>query len=599
MRKYLWLMGVLLGVPGAGAEVPPGGQDLLPSGELKAYVGRASAQGASAETVPVAGRAFAMAQRVILPKHPANPWDAGARSQLVGGLREGEVGLVTFEARALPLTGQAPEEAEAGGAVYLEEPLPPRYPKAAELSFKCGPQWQTFYLAFQASRSLPEGKGALVFHLGQRAQAFELGPVRVINYGNQIALKDLPRTRMTYRGREADAPWRKEAQERITRNRMAPLTVKVTGPGGQPVAGATVQVNQRRSAFGFGSAVTADWLTRPGTDGETYRKIVESSFSRVVFENDLKMGLWETSLKNGEGNAFRWDHTQQACDWLKERRIGIRGHYLSWAPWEPWSEKLKNEPDKIRQRILDHIPRMAAETGDRVMEWDAINHLAGWDRNIDESTGLDFYTEIMKACRAATKLPLWVNEDQVFRPGRQQEDYYTRIQKLIADGQKPDGIGNQAHLDDSFLPGPVEVLANSDRFAALVPALQITEFDVFTHGDEQLEADYLRDMLTVCYSHPAYTGFLIWGFWEGAHWKPQTALWRQDWSEKPSAKVWKDLVNHRWATREEGRTGVDGSWQTRAHLGMYEITVTAAGRPATTVQAVLTRDGAPVMVPLP
>ncbi len=589
---------MLFGMSGLRAEVPAGGREMLPSAELKAYVGRALAQGASAETVPVADRPYSTVQRVILPQHPAHPWDAGARSQLMGGLQEGDIGLVTFEARALPLAGQAAEEAEAGGAVYLEEPLPPQYPKAAQLNFKCGPQWQLFYLGFKAERSLPEGKGALVFHMGQRAQAFELGPVRVLNYGNQLALRDLPRTPMTYQGRAADAPWRGEAAARIARHRTAPLVVKVAGAGGQPVAGATVQVKQLRSAFGFGSAVTADWLTRPGADGEAYRKIVESSFSRVVFENDLKMEMWETSLKNEEGNSFRWDNTLKACDWLKERRIGIRGHYLSWAPWEPWSEKLKGEPDKIRQRLLAHIPRIAAEVGDRVMEWDAINHLAGWDKNIDEATGAGVYTDLMKASRAATKLPLWVNEDQVFRPGRQQEDYYARIQKLIADGQKPDGIGNQAHFDDSFLPSPREVLANSDRFAALVPALQITEFDVFTNGDEQLEADYLRDMLTVCYSHPAYTGFITWGFWEGSHWKPQTALWRTDWSEKPSARVWKDLVNRDWATRAEGQTGGEGTWQASAHFGWYEITVTSEGKSAT-VQAVLVKGSAPIQVLLP
>ena len=44
-----------------------------------------------------------------------------------------------------------------------------------------------------------------------------------------------------------------------------------------------------------------------------------------------------------------------------------------------------------------------------------------------------------------------------------------------------------------------------------------------------------------CFSHEAYTGFVMWGFWEGAHWKPETALWRKDWTEKPAAKIWKVL----------------------------------------------------------
>lgn len=598
MRWMLLLIGLLLpGWQAEAADLPPGGRAMLPSTELKTYAGRAADRGGSSETVPVTGRSFPTAQRLILPENPANPWDAGARSPLHGALAAGDRGVVTFEARALPLAGQKPEDAQAGGMVYLEEPLPPDYPKAAQLSFKCGPQWQVFYLAFEAERALEEGKGALVFHLAQRAQAFELGPVQVWNYGTAVALKDLPRTKATYAGREPEAAWRQDALARIAEHRTAPLTVKVTDAAGSPLADRKVRVRQLRSAFGFGSAVTAEWLTKEGPDGDAYRKIVDECFSRVVFENDLKMESWEGSLANDANNSFQWSRTLKSCDWLKERGIGIRGHYLTWAPWEKWSEALKDSPDKIRSRLFAHIPRVAAEVGDRVIEWDAINHLAGWAKNIDEATGLEIYTEIMKASRAATKLPLWVNEDQVFRPGRQQEDYYTRIQKLIADGQKPDGIGNQAHFDDSFLPAPVEMLANSDRFAALVPALQITEFDVLTNGDEPLEADYLRDMLILCYSHPAYTGFLTWGFWEGSHWKPQTALWRKDWSEKPSAAVWREWVTKQWATRAEGTTGAGGEFTISAHLGTYEITVEGPGK-TETVKAVLTKTSGPVVVAL-
>jgi len=589
MRILIFLMGAALsGWSLRAADLPPGGREMLPSPDVKFFAGRAADLGASADTVPVTGRSFATAQRLILPQNPAHAWDAGGRSQLIGRLNEGDVGVVVFEARALPLNGVNPDEAEAGGTAYLEEALPPDYPKSAQLTFKCGSQWQLFTMGFQAGRGIEEGKGALAFHLGQRAQAFEIGPVRVLNYGTSVALKDLPRTLVTYRGREAGAAWRKDAEARIAALRMTPLKVTVTDAARAAVAGASVKVRQLRSAFGFGSAVTADWLTREGKDGGTYRKIVDECFSRVVFENDLKMERWETSLKNEEGHSFRWDHTLKSCDWLKDRHIGIRGHYLAWAPWEPWSEALKSEPEKIKSRILTHIPRIAAALGDRVVEWDAINHLAGWDKNIDESTGPEFYTGIMKAARAATQLPLWVNEDQVFRPGRQQEDYYTRIQKLIAEGQKPDGIGNQGHFDDSYLPTPQEMLATSDRFAALVPALEITEFDILTNGDEALEADYLRDILTVCYSHPAYTGFLVWGFWEGSHWKPATALWRQDWSEKPSATVWRNLVNGQWATKAEGPTSSTGEYQINAHLGLYEITATAHGK-TTALRASLTK----------
>ncbi len=102
------------------AELPPGGREMLPSPDVKVFAGRAAVQGATAETVLVEGRTFTSVQRLVLPQPPAHPWDAGATSKLNVPLVEGEVGLVLFEARALPLAGVNPADAEAAGTVYLE-----------------------------------------------------------------------------------------------------------------------------------------------------------------------------------------------------------------------------------------------------------------------------------------------------------------------------------------------------------------------------------------------------------------------------------------------------------------------------------------------
>jgi GH35 family endo-1,4-beta-xylanase len=270
----------------------------------------------------------------------------------------------------------------------------------------------------------------------------------------------------------------------------------------------------------------------------------------------------------------------------------VRGHYLCWAPFEPWSEKLKDNPQAIREKVLNHMREIVPAVGDRVCEWDALNHPAGWEKGIciDTVLGSAFYTEVFKEARKLTKLPLWINEDQVFREGRQQEEYFSVIEKLIADGATPDGIGNQAHFHSSFLPSPVEMLANSDRFAKLVPALELTEFDMNTNGDEQLAADFTRDILITTFSHPAYTGMVMWGFWEGAHWKPKTALWRKDWSEKPAAKVWRGLVCGQWRTDVTLKTDAQGRAKLRGFFGRYELT--AKSGPSSTTLSVLLDKGA-------
>lgn len=230
---------------------------------------------------------------------------------------------------------------------------------------------------------------------------------------------------------------------------------------------------------------------------------------------------------------------------------------------------------------MNHLNEIIAGAGKYADEWDGVNHPVGWSdprSTVDQVIAPDFYADVFKAARTRVKVPLYVNEDQVFREGRQQEEYFHAIETLIAQGAKPDGIGNMAHFHSSFLPAPTEMQRISDRFAKLVPNLEITEFDVTTNGDEQLQADWLRDCLIMAYSHPAYSGFVLWVFWEGAGWKPETALWRKDWSEKPNAKVWRDLVWNKWATKANGSTDAKGSYSTRGHLGLYEITIEKDGQ---------------------
>ena len=86
--------------------------------------------------------------------------------------------------------------------------------------------------------------------------------------------------------------------------------------------------------------------------------------------------------------------------------------------------------------------------------------------------------------------------------------------------------------------------------------VRMTEFDVWTR-DEELQADFTRDFLILCFSHPSVTGVQHWVFWETCHWRPSAAMYRADWSEKPNAMVYKDLVLHRWRTNLAGATGPD------------------------------------------
>lgn len=555
-------------------KIPADGRDLLKSdGNGGSRPGLPKEPGvATAQELSVSGLPFTKSWEFNIVQQPANIWSVQLGAAINGAINQGDKCLLVFYARAV--------DGKATGMAHVEAKIAPQYTKLGSSGFTASKDWAPVIVRFAAKVSGEDGKIGVSIHLGTGAQKIEIGGLRLLNYGPDYPLEKLPGPFFTYEGREWDASWRKDADARIEKYRMGDFVVNVVDANGKPVPDVQLHAVLKRHDFGFGTAVTASLLSQESNDGSKYRSTVEQCFSRVVFENDLKPFAWEAAKDPNTKGAFRKAYVDQSLKWLADKKIGVRGHYLCWAPFEDWSTKLKDNPQAIREKVFNYMAEVLPAVGNRVQEWDALNHPAGWQANggINTVLGDGFYTEVFREARKHTGLPLWINEDQVMRPGRQQEDYYTMIKKLLADGVKPDGIGNQAHFDSNFLPSPKEMMENSDRFASLVPALQITEFDVTTGGDEELAADFTRDILTTCFSHPAYTGFLLWGFWEGAHWKPDCALWRKDWSEKPAARVWRDLVTRKWSTDLTTFADKSGKADIRGFYGLYDLKITSGDK---------------------
>src|ERR1044071_8910683 len=60
--------------------------------------------------------------------------------------------------------------------------------------------------------------------------------------------------KLAYKGREANAAWRKEAEARIERSRKADLSLTVTDAAGQPLPDAELSIKLKRHSFGWGAA---------------------------------------------------------------------------------------------------------------------------------------------------------------------------------------------------------------------------------------------------------------------------------------------------------------------------------------------------------
>ena len=172
---------------------------------------------------------------------------------------------------------------------------------------------------------------------------------------------------------------------------------------------------------------------------------------------------------------------------------------------------------------------------------------------------------------------LFINDYDILSAGGtniQHQDYYFAVIKYLLDNGTPvDGAGMQGHFAGVT---SIDLMQNIiARYSQLNVRLAITEYD-FNTADEALQADFTRDFVTLIFSSPKFDDFLMWGFWERAHWLPNGAMYRADWSSKQQSLVWNDLWFREWWTNENGNSDASGIYRTRGFKGDYNVTVNYA-----------------------
>lgn len=522
--------------------------------------------------VAVQGQPFARAWHIKTPNNSANPWDIRIRCFNTLPVNKGDTILARFWMRTV-VSGARP-----GMTTFVVEKGKDPYTKSVQWTVAAGAAWKLAEMPFTMletySSTGAEGYN-LSFWVTFDPQEIEIGGLAVLNYGPGFPCDKLGLTAPPYDGHEPNAAWRAAAAERVERIRKADIAVVVRDDNGAPLANAAVRVRMKRHAFGFGSAVAGQGLMDGSADGARYRDMIPQLFNKVVLENDLKWPSWERSR----------EPARFALDWLPAHGISeVRGHNIIW-PGKSYlpadvAAMLSGPPDALRKRINDHIAEIVAWTRGKVTEWDVLNEPYS-NKDVQSVLGDAEMAEWSKRAREADPaVKLYINDYDTVEDGgfnfAHQDGYYNIIRGILAHGGPLDGIGLQSHFSGNLTP-PETVLAILDRFAAFGKELEVTEFDVTT-ADEQVQADFTRDFMTACFSHPSITGFLMWGFWEGRHWRPEAAMFRRDWSIKPNGTVWKDLIFTQWWTDIRGVTGADGVFRARGFLGDYDVEAGVGGQ---------------------
>lgn len=535
----------------------------------------------------VTGQDFSLAINMDVASTGNNPWDAGYFIPNVNPVQQGQRVLLVIWLRRVSAN---PTDK---GKLNLFVEHHQTFHKEVILTINPTTQWQQYFIPFEASDNYTAGELNTGFHLAYQQQEIEYGGMALVNYGTSYTLNDLPSVLHNdyYEGSEPNASWRAPAASRIEQHRKADLQLQVLDAAGNPVPNAPVRVEMIRHKYAFGTAVVTSRFPGNPQYNATYVSKLQDldgnghGFNWVVTENALKWNAWEN---NWIGTP---SETINALNYLTNQKIKIRGHVLIWPGWSFMPADMQanaNNPQHLKNRIDNRLIGKLNTSGIRqnIKEWDVINEIAhvrdleyALQGTTSYTTGREIYTEIFnKAHQQDNALVGYVNDYNILSNGSvvggDYQLYKSMIQEIINSGGQVDGIGFQAHMGTNMTAIDSLYAILEDCYQTFGKDIKITEFDMSDVIVDSTAARYMGDFLTMMFSHPSTNGFLMWGFWDGAHWLGNAPLFDINWTPKPSLTTFNNLVFTEWWTDSTLTTDANGNLTIRGFKGDYRISTT-------------------------
>ena len=534
---------------------------------------------------------FKKALSVTTTIQPKNYWDSKIYFNIGNAdVKKNDICLITLYARTISSTDESTNAQTE--AVFEEEKSP--WTKSCSTPIAMDGKWRKYYIPFPAVIDYPAGTAQFNLRIGYKPQVFEVADVHMYNFGSNYSLNDMPVSKTDYPGIENDAEWRKEALKNVEKNKTNKLTVNVSDENGNPVNGVKVTVKETNPNFKWGTSVN-QWLitgqnyiskAEGKKDMYMYRDTLLKYFNLAVPENALKWREWE------DGRAV---NSRMCVDWLLDHGIEVKGHYLYWDGVKFVPDKYKSmiseNPVEFNKIIKKHIYSHAQMFKNEITIWDAINECSA-NRAVINRLGEEEYKEWFDIAKEANpNAVLYVNETALVGTENFQHKELTKIlQNMIKNGVNFDGVGLQGHFG-AVPAGPEAFLKQIEHFAEVSGGkrIMLTEYDMLSQ-DEDIQSDFIRDIMIACYSNANTDGFIMWGHWDTDHWRKNAPNFRADWTIKPAGQTWYRLSQYVWNTNVEGLSDADGNYAVNAYQGKYKITVEKDGLEKT-VDTEVSKDG--------
>jgi GH35 family endo-1,4-beta-xylanase len=368
----------------------------------------------------------------------------------------------------------------------------------------------------------------------------------------------------------------KGLEESVAQHRKGEILVKAK-------PGANINIEQLVHEFWFGCAISDNIFNGSASDEDVklYKEKFLENFNSAVTENAVKWPGMER--QKGKVDYLLVD---AMLEWTEENNIPLRAHNLFWGIErfiQPWVKELSEE--ELEATLKNRAETVTSRYKGRFAEYDLNNEMIHGNY-YEDRLGAGITKKMAEwAQNGDPDINLYLNDYDILT-GNKLDEYLAHIRGLLAQGVPIAGIGVQGHLHaESFDRG--ELKRSLDSLEQFNLPIKITEFNMpgqrskyyqnhelkMTAEEERQKAKDLVDYYKICFAHPAVDAILMWGFWEGANWIPQSSLYKRDWSPTPAAEAYQNLIFKEWWTNADGKANRKGEFSVPAFFGKYKISV--------------------------
>jgi GH35 family endo-1,4-beta-xylanase len=402
----------------------------------------------------------------------------------------------------------------------------------------------------------------------------------------------------SYRKLWSDPATKQRIERNIEKHRKGDAVIQVVDRDGQPVKGASLEIQQQTHEFLFGcNAFVLGQLKTP----ENNRRY-EEAFARL-FNFATVPFYWEGTeptpgeLRYQEGSRDRWRRppADRFIPFARKHGITLKGHPLLWHAYNPpW---LPNDAGALKKLYQKRFAEIAQRYARDIRIWDVVNESLVCSKKYPLYTPDRAYVAWAFRTVAPLFRPdnlLMINEVNFASCSvGEKNPYYRQVKQLLADGVGIKGIGFQFHffsvaaLAKAFAdPGyaPQTLLDAYESFAPFQLPLFVTEITIPTQpvNGQPEQAELVGNFYRLWFSAPRMAGITWWNLGDGTAVQGENkalgGLLDEKLDAKESYRTLDRLINQEWKTRLFARTDSQGACRFRGFYGKYAVKVGAGER---------------------